>query len=390
MTESSDEDAINILRRIRAGAEPEAIVRQIQDGNLLIQLSLVPETRRLYDLPYTTKIPDFLLTPDNPYVPPTTLGAKLDLLDSRWDACYSKPYHAAVVADDLIDRVSTSKWTTVISSDELLRQLLRAFFQFAYTEWFPFHKDMFLSDMAANRMDFCSPLLVNAVLANACYSAASLPNRAKYWLPDNLTYKFTAETKRLWDLEIASGRERITTVQASQILSVIMDFDGINALGRTYTTRGLSMAQNLGLFRKTEKTMCEKMRKAHIWTAWALFAWHSMISYYFHARPIITEPPEDDLPDDPEWYGEIHLMYAPSEALLPIHLSQTFKAKCQLRSIKNAITVQAFGKANTKRGTGLTFEEADSFCSRLNAWVQALPAQLHPSHIVLPKDIGIQ
>ncbi|KAJ4990508.1 C6 transcription factor [Stagonosporopsis vannaccii] len=388
MKESSDEDAINILRRIRAGAEPDAVVRQIHDGNLLMQLSLVPETRRLYDLPYTAKIPDFLLTPDNPYIPPATLSAKVDLYDSGWDACYTKPYHAAVVSDPLIDRVSISRWTTVISSNELLRQLLRTFFQFAYAEWFPVHKDLFLLDMAADCTDFCSPLLVNAVLANACYSSASLPNRAKYWLPDNLTYRFTAEAKRLWDLEVASGRQRLTTIQASQILSVIMDFDGINSLGRFYTAQGLSMAQEIGLFGSSEHITCARMRKARLWTAWSLFSWHSMISYYFHACPSIPEPPRDNLPDDPSWYGEIYLKYAPSEVLIPVHLYQSFKAKCRLRCIKHAIATQAFGNDNVKRDAWLTFEEADQYCTRLEDWAHELSGQLQPSRVVFPKDIG--
>lgn len=390
MKESSDEDAINILRRIRAGAEPEAIVRQIHDGNLLMQLSLVPETRRLYELPYTRKVPDFLLTPDNPYVLPATLNAKYDLRDSGWGACYTRPYHAAVVSEILIDRVSISKWTTVISSNELLRQLLRTFFQYAYPEWFPFHKDLFLLDMAADCADFCSPLLVNAVLANACYSTASLPDRAKYWLPDNLTYRFTAEAKRLWDLEIASGHQRLTTVQASQILSVIMDFDGINTLGRIYTAQGLSMARDLGLFGSFDHMSCVKKRKACLWTAWSLFSWHSMISYYFHVRPTITEPPRDDLPDDPSWYGELHVTYAPNEVLLPIHLHQSVKAKCELRGIKHAIAMQAFRSDDGKGDSSLTFEEADRYCTQLEDWAQALPEQLQPSRIVFPKDIGIQ
>lgn len=78
MKNSSDEDAINILRRIRAGADLEVVVRQVKDGNLLMQLSLMPETRRRYDLPYITEIPAFLLTPDNPYPPPFKFHAQFD------------------------------------------------------------------------------------------------------------------------------------------------------------------------------------------------------------------------------------------------------------------------------------------------------------------------
>lgn len=381
---------MNLLRRIRAGADPEAVVRQVREGNLLMQLSLKPESWRRYDLPYITEIPAFLLTPDNPYPAPSNFRARSDLQDCEISSCYTKPFHAAVVSDALIDKATVSGWTTIISSNELLRQLLRSFFQYAYTEWFPFHKDLFLSDMVANRSDFCSPLLVNAVLANACYTSSSLSDRAKYWLPDNLTYKFTAEARRLWDLETASGHKRLTTIQASQILSSIMDFDGINALGRIYTMQGLTMAQNLKLFASSQGCTDFQMRKARTWTAWSLFAWHSMISYYYHQRPSVAEPPADHLPEDPRWYPEIHLQYPQSETLVPMRLGTSFKTKCQLRSIKNDITQRAFGKGSTNGDTWLLYAEADLFCSKLIAWFQALPQHLQPSRIVFPKDIGIQ
>jgi hypothetical protein len=390
MKSSSDEDALNILRRIRAGAEPQSVIRQVRDGNLLMQLALVPETRRRYDLPYTTEVPASLLTPDNPYPPPSKFHAQSDLQDPGTSFCHTMPYHAAVVSDALIDTVRVSGWTTIISSDELLRQLLRSFFQHAYTEWFPFHKDLFLSDMVANRTEFCSPLLVNAVLANACYSSSNLPDRAKYWIPDNLTYKFTAEAKRLWDIESASGRRRITTVQASQILSVIMDFDGINALGRLYTNQGLTMAHDLGLFKVSPEGFNEEMRKAYTWTAWSLYAWHSMINYYFHEPPSIPEPPAVALPENPQWYGEVYLQYPPSDTLTPMHLGHSFKVKCQLRNIKSAIARRAFGDADLKGDAWLPYAEAAMFCSQLNDWYVALPEHLMPSRVVFPKDIGTQ
>lgn len=295
-----------------------------------------------------------------------------------------------MLSDVLIDKATISGWTAIISSDELLRQLLRSFFQYAYTEWFPFHKDLFLSDMVANRTDFCSPLLVNAVLANACYSSSSLSDRSKYWLPDNLTYKFTAEAKRLWDLETASGRRRLTTVQAAQILSSIMDFDGINALGRIYTDQGLTMANDLGLFELSQEDTNDQIRKARTWTAWSLYAWHSMISYYFHQRPSIAKPPAESLPDDPQWYGDIYLQYPPSETLIPMHLGTSFKAKCLLRRMKNEIAQRAFGHDAAKGDTWLAYAEAELFCSTLTAWFEALPEHLHSSRVVFPKDIGIQ
>jgi hypothetical protein len=53
----SEGEAAAIVKRIRSGAPPEHIVRQIREGNLLLQLQLVPETRFRYDCPYDMQMP---------------------------------------------------------------------------------------------------------------------------------------------------------------------------------------------------------------------------------------------------------------------------------------------------------------------------------------------
>jgi len=52
-----DHDAVEILRRLRGGEDAGALVRQVQAGDLLIQLSLVPKTRRRYEFPYLMDTP---------------------------------------------------------------------------------------------------------------------------------------------------------------------------------------------------------------------------------------------------------------------------------------------------------------------------------------------
>jgi hypothetical protein len=63
-------------------------------------------------------------------------------------------------------------WTSVTSDDDLVRKLLGIYFQFEYPRNRFFAKEPFLDDLANGEMRFCSPLLVNAILANA---AVSLP-----------------------------------------------------------------------------------------------------------------------------------------------------------------------------------------------------------------------
>lgn len=89
-----------------------------------------------------------------------------------YHSLYLKPYHAAELVEPLLSSVKPSLWTSVCSDDELMRRLLSVHFLYQYPTFTAFHKDYFLKDMAAHRQNFCSTLLVNAVLAYSCVRVA--------------------------------------------------------------------------------------------------------------------------------------------------------------------------------------------------------------------------
>ena len=74
------------------------------------------------------------------------------------------PYHIAEMADTRIGMITARPWTQVISDDRLFRKLISSYFQFLHPCGPFVHTDLFLNDMVACRSDFCSPLLVNAML----------------------------------------------------------------------------------------------------------------------------------------------------------------------------------------------------------------------------------
>ena len=175
-----ERDAADVFRRIRAGANAEAIVRHVQEGSLLLELSLSPDTRTRNDLPYVPTIPPALL--DSIYFRSHIFDAirTLDLPASTpqknavaLQSNYAMPLYAAEMIDPLLAEAKPSKWTRVSSNDLLLRKLLQDYFMFEYPWQFIFHKDYFLEDMISGGNMFCSPLLVNALLAKACVSMPS-------------------------------------------------------------------------------------------------------------------------------------------------------------------------------------------------------------------------
>lgn len=179
-----DNESLEIMRRIKMGADAETVLRHIRDGDLLVQLSVEPETRLRYTLPYMDSMPAFLLIPDNQYLSTPLYEATFKSPCSSSDASnsggseaskcmdpYLKPSHAAEVVEPILDRVYAKQWTNVISDDGLFRRLITIYLSHQHATFFWFNKELFLEDLAARRTQFCSSLLVNAVLAAACVSA---------------------------------------------------------------------------------------------------------------------------------------------------------------------------------------------------------------------------
>lgn len=162
---------------------------------MLIQLAVVPETAFRYSLGNVLNVPDFLKSSNNPYMASLVYKNNFDPTSasppppspasssSSWQpalpvtdlvsinrAMYGTPYHAVEMIDVVLDSTKPSEWTNVHHDDKLLRELLRAYFIYEYP-FFPFlHKDYFLQDMTSGRHRFCTPLLVNAILAAGCVS----------------------------------------------------------------------------------------------------------------------------------------------------------------------------------------------------------------------------
>jgi hypothetical protein len=82
------------------------------------------------------------------------------------------PQSNATTASSLADPrlASARNWTTVIDSTSLLVSILSSWTTHEYSYYHYLDRDAFLDDMASGRTDFCSELLVNALLATACVS----------------------------------------------------------------------------------------------------------------------------------------------------------------------------------------------------------------------------
>lgn len=181
---TQEPEALGLLQLLRQGVIVDSILQQMQGGDLMIQSRLSPETRFRYDFPYQKQMPTALQVKTNPYLntllyEAAYLGAQPSLevvkdfpgSDPNNPASpYIKPYAACKLVDPRLHNIKPSAWTNVSSDDAFLRAALELYFQYEYHFFSGFHRDLFLDDMLSGSEQYCSSLLVNAVLALACVS----------------------------------------------------------------------------------------------------------------------------------------------------------------------------------------------------------------------------
>jgi hypothetical protein len=237
MESLSEHNAVDLFRRVRAGTDAMSILSSIRDGDMLLQMRLVPETRLRYELPYSRNLPARLLVSGSPYLDSSIHEATLqpvsysgirdisalqpqqrilpDVSSLLYQSQYVKPYHAAVFIEPRLENARPSEWTAVCKDDVLLRDLLASYFTHEYHLLPSFHKDYFLEDMSnaqqtkTRRMPLCSELLVNATLACACVSWC-----CKRTSRNNLTLSLSTAMKKT-QTDSDTGNPKLSDIDSS-------------------------------------------------------------------------------------------------------------------------------------------------------------------------------
>ncbi|KAG9195248.1 hypothetical protein G6011_00368 [Alternaria panax] len=386
-----EKDAADVFRRIRAGANAEAVVKHIQDGSLAMESSNVPQASSRFHFPFMDKIPTSLR--ESTYFQSLVYEAieASDYDTNTSQTCsthqksnYSRALLTARLVDTLLEDAQPSHWTNVSSNDRLLRSILESYFINQYPRQFFFVKTYFLEDMALRRNEYCSPLLVNALLAKACVSSRLFANQNEFWNPDSLSYRFLAEAKRLWELE--GGEPKLTTIQAGCLINATMNDFGHDEAGYSYILKTLNMAHKMSLF--ALQLDGNRFEHAKSFTAWALSSWLSLQSYYYFKPPCLLDVPAGPLPevdDESEWYGNIVLHYPPDEYHYPSDFGYGMKALSELRVIQNEIGIMCFSRS--KESKKMPWGAALHIQAKLEAWYKGLPPQLQPRWIVYPSHL---
>ncbi|KAM3497853.1 hypothetical protein MY10362_008805 [Beauveria mimosiformis] len=157
---------------------------------------------------------------------------------------------------------SSPTWSCVIDNVVLTHHLLALYFCWEYPSFALLSKQHFLQDFSGQRHRYCSPMLVNALLALGCH-LSERPN-----LPGDA---FFAESQRLF----ASARSHhfLPTIQALVIMSIREARCGRGTQSQHYSKLGIRLAVEMGLHIDADERNDEE-RVVLLKTFWGAFSLH--------------------------------------------------------------------------------------------------------------------
>lgn len=146
-------------------------------------------------------------------------------------------------------------WTTVTDDPALIDHLVNMYFAWHYPYFTTLSKHLFYAQFvrgvpataAAAGPVYCTPLLVNAMLALGCHFTSTPGSRARPNDPSTAGDHFFKEAKRLILENDEHESPRLTTVQALALMSVREAGCGREAKGWVYSGMSFRMAMDLGL-----------------------------------------------------------------------------------------------------------------------------------------------
>lgn len=114
-----------------------------------------------------------------------------------------KVLDVARISDSPLYNVPASPWTSVTDDNDLVSHLVSVWFTWHHPFLCWIDRDSFLNDMREGKLDcrYCSPFLVNALLAEACPYSDFEETRTKNGITSDMARTFLEEAKRQLDEE---------------------------------------------------------------------------------------------------------------------------------------------------------------------------------------------
>ncbi|KAH6672771.1 fungal-specific transcription factor [Plectosphaerella plurivora] len=299
-------------------------------------------------------------------------------------------------------------WTNVTKDKELIVHLLNMYFNWHYTYFTTLSKTMFYRDffkgrhaLPAKQTAYCSPLLVNAMLALGCHFTSVTGAFGVHGDSRTKGDHFFAEAKRIIMENDEYERPRLTTVQALALMSVREAGCGREAKGWVYSGMSFRMAQDIGLNFDDggawgdKENANEQAVDARRMTFWGCFLFDKAWSNYMGRLPQIPKN-SYNVPKFDVFPGEDSEAWSPyTDAGFDESVRQPSRTRAialqlsKLCEISSDLLIFFYHPNHIGRSSGKAVElkKLSELHRRLEDWRKELPKELEPKDGQLPNVI---
>ncbi|KAI1850945.1 hypothetical protein JX265_007270 [Neoarthrinium moseri] len=281
-------------------------------------------------------------------------------------------------------KVPPARWTNVTADNALVRHLLALYFCWEYPTFASLSKEHFMKDFLDGRPRYCSPILVNALLALGCRFSNQPNTRANENDPSTSGDHFFKETLRLLYRE--TNHHTLTTIQALGIMSIREASCGRDSESWYYAGQSVRMAIEMGLHRLSDDGDEDEIavQGATFWGAFALdHAWSLATGSLPQSSCFPHLPPKPAIIDDVE--ASLWVPYTDDGAPLqrsceqPSNVRSVYKCFCELSELvhQSLYVLHSPGKPVTSR------DLLNIYTQYLN-WYDRIPEVLRLGHNFTP------
>lgn len=304
-----------------------------------------------------------------------------------------------------------TSWTNVSKDPQVIIHLLNMYWNWHYPYFTTLSRSLFYRDflrgeshVSAHRTAYCSPLLVNAMLALGCHFTNV---GAAYAVPGDSWTKgdhFFTEAKRIIMVNDEYEKPRLATVQALALMSVREAGCGREARGWVYSGMSFRMAQDLGLnmdmtgVTANNQHMDEKEIDARRVTFWGCFLFDKCWSNYLGRLPQLPQnsysvPKYDVFPDEDaqDWSPYTDTGYDEANKQ-PSRTRAIGLQLLRLSEISSDLLLFFYHPNHIRRSHSKAVElkKLSELHRRLEDWRKEVPKELEPKDGQLPNVILMQ
>ena len=299
-------------------------------------------------------------------------------------------------------------WTAATSDPELVQHLISMYFCWHYSFFTTLSKNLFLQEFKLGRpppgsnrkMQYCTPLLVNAMLALGCHFSSWLGARAIRDDSATAGDHFFKEAKRLIMEGDLHEVPTLPTVQALALMSVREAGCGREAKGWVYSGMSFRMACDLGLNlgMHSNGNMDENEEDARRITFWGCFLFDKCWSNYLGRLPqlhntIVTVPKFEVFPnEDAETWSAVTdsgISQAHSQPTRTRAIALQITKLCEISSDLMNFFYNPIDMDKAK-GKQAELKRLSEIHMRLETWRRELPKELEPKEGGLPHMLVMQ